>query len=455
MKYKNFSQKLNIVIFLILFCIITFNKCDSVCDLELFIMELKQDLEDNGILDCLRIIKPPNGVIETIEQKNKRLAAQWDTACSFESSYDWVSQLKKNYGITTLVDEIGEPVDHNLPDQADMCEIIRAIIKEGLLENVTTDVTDIPLEALNYIDCPGDPNGTKICAVNAISYYKSDMWTIMLDGMNIQVNNKPSFIKANENFIKQEVPDDPGQPVDRNLIEAVSRIKSPSSEELQRLIASQKDFTKVDRKKPSNPWKKVYVKLSTFNKESIQSNAGWNLFNSGSVEVQSNTDFFIIAYSMISGSANNSRLAVRMILDDVSQISSRMIQGYQNYPSITTGFISGLQVGSHKIQTQYRASQKISLDVENKQKENIVTGLIVIPSSTLKMKKVINPVEIQLYNDNNWTDFPNLSTNLKLSRTSYVLVMYNLSMPGMQSHLVSRVDINTMSVFVKFNTKIF
>jgi hypothetical protein len=29
-------------------------KTESVCDLELLIMELKQDLEDNGILDCLR-----------------------------------------------------------------------------------------------------------------------------------------------------------------------------------------------------------------------------------------------------------------------------------------------------------------------------------------------------------------------------------------------------------------
>jgi hypothetical protein len=27
---------------------------DAVCDLEILILELKQDLEDNGILDCLR-----------------------------------------------------------------------------------------------------------------------------------------------------------------------------------------------------------------------------------------------------------------------------------------------------------------------------------------------------------------------------------------------------------------
>ena len=119
-KFVLFLQIILVIIFL-------FNliQCDSVCDEEVLILELKQDLEDNGILDCLRIIKPPNGVIETPEQKNKRLAAQWDTSCSFESTYDWVSQLKKNFGITTLVDEIGEPIEKNSDNQADMCEIVR------------------------------------------------------------------------------------------------------------------------------------------------------------------------------------------------------------------------------------------------------------------------------------------------------------------------------------------
>ncbi len=454
MKYKHLTTKnsFTIIIFLItILSLINLNKSDSVCDLELFVLELKQDLEDNGILDCLRIIKPPNGVVESIEQKNKRLAAQWDTSCSFESTYDWVSQLKKNYGITTLVDEIGEPVDHNQPDQADMCEIIRAAIKAGLIEKITSDVTDIPYEALNYIDCPGSPTGSKICAVNAISYYKTDMWTIMLEGMNLEINNKPSFIKASDNMSKPDVPDDPGTPIERPLIEAVSRMNSPSDDELQRLIASAKDFTKIDKKKPDDPWKRIYVKYSTFKNENIESNAGWNFFNSGEAKLQSNTDFFVICYTMISGYASGSRLAVRMLLDDVSQISTRMIQGYVNYPSVTTGFVSQLQVGDHKIQTQYRASKKISLDIENKPRENIITGLIVIPTSNLTMKKVINPMEIQLYNDNNWTHFPNLVANLKLKKTAYVLIMYNIAMPGMQSHIVTRADINTQSVFVSYN----
>jgi hypothetical protein len=448
MKQKN--SRLNLTLFLIV-VLISGAVCDSVCDLELFVMELKQDLEDNGILDCLRIIKPPSGVIETIEQKNKRLAAQWDTACSFESTFDWVTSLKKNYGVTTLVDEIGEPVDHNLPDQADMCEIIRAVIKEGLLAGITSDVTDIPFEALNYIDCPGNPNGPKICAVNAISYWKTDMWTIMLDGMNIQINNSPNFVKSSETPVKQEVPDDPGVPVDRTLIEAVTRLKAPSSEELQRLIASSKDFTKTDKKKPEDPFKRVTFKMGTFTKENISSNSGWNTFNSGKVELQSNIDFFILSYSMVSGKARNSRLAVRMLLNGVNQISTRMIQGYQSYPSLTTGFISGLQAGSHKIDTQYRSSESLSFDMDNSEKENITTGVLIIPTSTLLMKKVINPMEITLYNDNLWTDFPNLQTTIKLKKSAYVLVMYNLSLPGMQSHLLSRVDINTLSVFVYFN----
>ena len=38
----------------IFFFLIYFTLADSVCDEQLLILELKQDLEDNGILDCLR-----------------------------------------------------------------------------------------------------------------------------------------------------------------------------------------------------------------------------------------------------------------------------------------------------------------------------------------------------------------------------------------------------------------
>lgn len=59
MKNYNFLSSRNIIkgLFLIIFTafqIFNLVNCESVCDHELLIMELKQDLEDNGILDCLR-----------------------------------------------------------------------------------------------------------------------------------------------------------------------------------------------------------------------------------------------------------------------------------------------------------------------------------------------------------------------------------------------------------------
>ena len=100
-------------------------KTDAVCDLNTLIVEVKQDLKDNGMLDCLRVIEPPHSVEETEEQKNLRLAAQWDTSCSFEANSAWEQTLKKHYDVNTLVDSVGEPVKKNFPNQADMCEIIR------------------------------------------------------------------------------------------------------------------------------------------------------------------------------------------------------------------------------------------------------------------------------------------------------------------------------------------
>ncbi len=395
-----------------------------------------------------RVIKPPNGVVETLDQKNKRLAAQWDTSCSFESTYDWLPELKKNFDITNLVDEIGEPVDHNIPDQADMCEIIRAAIYSGLFRPLTSDVTDIPFDALNYIDCPGVEIGVKICAVNGVSFYKKDMWTILLSPGIIQINEYPKFIKTGQNIPRYDIPDYAGEPVERKSIDAVMRLKSPSDVELQRLIERAVDFTKVDKTRPEDPLKRTSVKTSIFKKETIKSNQGWINFESGNVEVSQNIDFNIIGYLMISGHGMKSRLATRLVLDDVTQISTRMIQGYMDYPSITTAFVSQLQAGHHKISTQYRVSGNISLEPDVKDDENIVTGMIVIPKEGLFIKKVINPMEIQLFNDNNWTDFPTLSITVKLKKTAFAIVLYNFSMPGMQSHIVTRIDINTLPVFV-------
>ncbi len=87
--------------------------------------ELKEDLADNGKLDCLR---------ESYDSNGNRVYsdADWDSDCSFESTMPgehWKVRLQNIYGLPIgLVDVEGNPVSDDFEDQADMCEIIRALI---------------------------------------------------------------------------------------------------------------------------------------------------------------------------------------------------------------------------------------------------------------------------------------------------------------------------------------
>ena len=63
----------------------------------------------------------------------------------------------KNYNLPKgLVDVNGIPVPKSFPNQADMCEIIRAFIANGLFSQVTDNVNNIPMEITDLIDCPGE-----------------------------------------------------------------------------------------------------------------------------------------------------------------------------------------------------------------------------------------------------------------------------------------------------------
>lgn len=46
-----------------------------------------------GKLDCLRESIGPKG--ETQEQRDKRIAANWDSDCSFESNVEGISMIHK------------------------------------------------------------------------------------------------------------------------------------------------------------------------------------------------------------------------------------------------------------------------------------------------------------------------------------------------------------------------
>jgi hypothetical protein len=52
--------------------------------------------------------------------------------CNIEQH--WKTRLEKNYGVVRgLVDVNGNPVENDFDDQADMCEIIRALIANSII----------------------------------------------------------------------------------------------------------------------------------------------------------------------------------------------------------------------------------------------------------------------------------------------------------------------------------
>jgi len=44
------------------------------------------------------------------------LAAQWDTDCSFEAEYDWMSAISETFKIDNLVDSHGDIVEKDFDD---------------------------------------------------------------------------------------------------------------------------------------------------------------------------------------------------------------------------------------------------------------------------------------------------------------------------------------------------
>ena len=160
------------VVFLLL-TISPLSQAQVVCSEDELIRELREDIEDNGKLDCLRVSLNPVDQDETEAQKARRIASQWVSDCSFEAENtglsfinlrilfflgegDWFQKLQQNYGLKKgLVDVNGNPVDRDFSDQADMCEIVRALIANGKIDGAGDDVTNLNVDILDNINCVG------------------------------------------------------------------------------------------------------------------------------------------------------------------------------------------------------------------------------------------------------------------------------------------------------------
>lgn len=150
-------------------------------------------------MDCLRKSTSPNEADESEEQRRKRIAAEWDSDCSFEAegtgNAAWLPKLLQNYNLKKgLVDVNGDPVETDFDDQADMCEIVRALIANGKIPEVGEDINYIDLKVLDYIDCPGQDGQTQVCAATGKSFADKRGWYIPLDGQSITINKEPKYI---------------------------------------------------------------------------------------------------------------------------------------------------------------------------------------------------------------------------------------------------------------------
>jgi hypothetical protein len=202
---KRSYSKLSIYIFLFTLSLF-FIKINSqvVCSEDELIRELQEDLDDNGQLDCLRRSKSPLEAEEDSVQREMRVAAEWNGDCSFEADTDrpnnWIQQLKNNYALTKgLVDVNGEPVEVDFDDQADMCEIIRALIANGKFPKIGESLKNIDDSFLDEVDCPGAEGQTEICAATGGSFADKKGWLILLDGQSLRIKDTPRYILSTNN----------------------------------------------------------------------------------------------------------------------------------------------------------------------------------------------------------------------------------------------------------------
>ena len=171
--------------------------CDSVCSAQQLIDELIQDIKDNNKLDCLRKPLPgPKDRQESTEEKKARIDAAWDSDCAFEADYDWLSPMRERFGLKSgLVDKDGKAIDFPFDNQADMCELVRAMIAGNLFEGQKIDT--LSEESFEGIECVGPTNKElQICAATGGSAGQNYSWNILLDPSSFTVKDttdRPKF----------------------------------------------------------------------------------------------------------------------------------------------------------------------------------------------------------------------------------------------------------------------
>lgn len=382
-----------VVLLLFSISLISFIKNDSVCDLETLKLEILQDISDNKMLDCQRKINPPHSVIESEEERNLRIAAQWDTSCSFEADSLWIEELKKNYKVSQLVDSLGEPVDNDFEDQADMCEIIRAAYAKNAFDYKEVDMQNVPKSIIDKIQCAGakgDNFGPQICAATSGSFFNKGGWNILNKSSGIKFANKPNFIE------KDPISKEPGNPWANleNLPEPVNDLAMLSKDqlensapELKKLIddsiapkKERKDNGPEDTADNHDKNDSIHYYFKKIDTEIPKSNTFMPLQNGELKFKNDGAKLLLGAYTFSTKSNEHTHVCLKMSLNEYEVPISRQCHGNVNYISLGSSFIE--KISSEEVKLNILgvsgASIKIVSDGDN---SNLTFGGITLPDN--------------------------------------------------------------------------
>jgi len=422
-----YQKQTYLLVFLLIIAPICYSH--AVCDLATLQMELRQDLADNGMLDCLRVIDPPHFVDETEQQKNLRLSAQWDTSCSFESDYNWMEDISKNFGINQLVDSIGDPVKKNFPDQADMCEIVRAALAKGKIKIKDLNLQNIPSERLiNQIDCVGttDKRGTRICAATGVSFHQKDSWTIFLTSSAIKFGNRPKFVKS----IPKHASINKNNSSTDNLLKALLKLGKKNLMNNESKVAKMIDKEVSQEQEPELQKGKstvahVHVKRSI--KSNIIQKRGFSPLEGGSFSYKLDKSRLIFSFYMLSFKLMKpGTIFTKFSFNGREVPESRQSLGLVLEGSVTSAFAQVYNPVDKKAQLGilYKSSTEGKIDTSS-YNHNLSYGSITLPVGSVF--KHVNARILEFIKTESWILLKNFQLEVNAPKEAYYLIFYNFS----------------------------
>ena len=380
-------------------------KSDSVCTLKTLRMEIREDLADNGMLDCLRRINAPHNYIETENEKNARIMAQWDSSCSFETSTDYKEILKNEFNISTLVDSNGEPVSQDFEDQVDLCEIIRASIANGDMGK-EIQMRKIPEDIVNKIDCAGplgDRDGPKICAATSGSFYNKTAWNIFLKSSAITLAAKPTFSQKQV----EEENDNQEQSLSEKMKSLLNNTKDRFAGLTGKLYNKIKGSAKTDPVVTESDIH--FFKLHDNQITLSNSPTTFKRINSNAVElngIKNGVSYSMFAFFMIStDTLGPNKCEFRMNLNGSQVSETRANFDAPKNASVSAATISNISnsVSTNMITLEYRANKNIPIHLAgNTGSSSFAVESILWPQENIF--KFVNSQDFEIKNTTTFTE---------------------------------------------------